>query len=132
MGREFRAVKLVQFREFRGRHGAVSVSHSEECAHRPARISAYDTSTMRPSLEALPEASSSSIIVHPAISEKLYPLLSQLSFHVVPANVDDINNIYAWIEELGGRCVSADRAKYIVTALKGRPRLVRAIGQLVG
>lgn len=84
----------------------------------------------RPPLDALPTASSSSVIIHHAQEESLLPLLAQLSFHVVPAHIEgELSHVYSWIEELGGRCVSLDEGRYVVTALKGRMRLEKILGR---
>jgi DNA polymerase mu len=85
---------------------------------------------VRPSLEALPSASSSALAVHHTESQPLYPLFAQLSFHVVPAHIEgELSHLYSWIEELGGRCVSLENGRYLVTALKGRMRLERVVGR---
>ena len=79
----------------------------------------------RPPAQPIPSASSSQII-HPQTYEtvRLLPLFAQLAFHVIPAKLDgELGKVYSWIEELGGRCVSAEEATFIVTALKGRARL---------
>ena len=85
----------------------------------------------RPPLHALPGSSSSSAIqIHHAPINKLYPLFANLTFHIVPAKIgESIGQIYECVDELGGRCVSVEEARFVVTELRGRPRLVRAIGK---
>ena len=90
----------------------------------------YLTMPTRPTLDALPSASSSSIALHHAQSSRLFPLFAQLSFHVIPAKLDgELSNVYSWIEELGGRCVSVESGRYVVTALKGRMRIERILSR---
>jgi DNA polymerase mu len=83
----------------------------------------------RPSLHAVPESSSSGVI-QTSRPHALYPLFSRLTFHVVPAKLDgDLARIYECIEELGGKHVSVEDARFVITGLQGRPRLLRAIGK---
>lgn len=85
----------------------------------------------RPSIEALPAASSSSSTLqlhHPSQSATLYPLFASLIFHIVPAKLeDDIGVLYQSIEDLGGRCDGLEAARWVVSALKGRARLARVL-----
>ena len=85
----------------------------------------------RPSLQPIPAHSSSSRLqIHPAPLHSLYPLFANLTFHIVPAKIgESIDRLYESVEELGGKCVSIEAARFVVTALRGRPRLVRAIGR---
>ena len=84
----------------------------------------------RPDIQAIEANSSSSVIIQHAQAAKLFPLLAQLSFHVIPAKLDgELGNVYSWIEELGGRCVGVNQGGYVVTALKGRMRLEKILGR---
>ncbi|KAK4689277.1 hypothetical protein P7C73_g818, partial [Tremellales sp. Uapishka_1] len=87
----------------------------------------------RPPLDSIAISSSSSQIRRPPTKiHALYPLFAQLTFHVVPAKIgEDLGQLYETIEELGGKCVGADQAMIVVTALQGRPRIVRAVGQFI-
>jgi DNA polymerase mu len=61
---------------------------------------------------------------------RLLPFFAELTFHVIPAKLDgQLGKVYAWIEELGGRCVSAEEGTLVVTALKGRARLEKLISR---
>lgn len=58
----------------------------------------------------------------------LPPLFSQLTFYVVPAKLD-VAAVIDQIVALGGERVGKlSDARVIVTALRGRPRLERALG----
>jgi DNA polymerase mu len=60
----------------------------------------------------------------------LFPLFAQLTFHIIPAKLDgELSKVYGWIEDLGGECVALDQALFVVTALRGRARLKKAIGR---
>lgn len=86
---------------------------------------------IRPPAQPLPTASSSEVL-HPVTHEtvRLLPLFAQLTFHVIPAKLDgELGKVYSWIEELGGRCVSAETATFLVTALKGRARLAKLLSR---
>lgn len=86
----------------------------------------------RPSLYSIRASSSSSQIQntrHTPIHQ-LYPLFAGLTFHIVPAKIGEtIGQIYSAVDELGGKCVRVEQARLIVTELRGRPRLIRAIGR---
>lgn len=83
----------------------------------------------RPSLEAIPAASSSSTVILTQRPIPLYALFSRLTFYVVTAKIDeDLGKVYSCIEELGGKCVGLAQAKFVITALQGRPRLAKALG----
>lgn len=84
----------------------------------------------RPSLDAIQQSTSSGIL-HPPREpiHKLYPLFAQLTFYVVPDKLDgELEKIYEIITELGGDLRPFQEARFVVTALKGRPRLSRALG----
>lgn len=67
---------------------------------------------------------------HNAAPHQLYKLFANLTFHIVPAKLeDDLARIYECIDELGGKCVGPEDAWVIVTALKGRQRLSRSLDQ---
>lgn len=89
----------------------------------------------RPSLEAIPAASSSSSnlqLKHHPHSRILYPLFASLVFHIVPAKLEaDLGVLYQSIEDLGGRCDGLEGSRWIVTALKGRARLSRVLGKWI-
>ena len=88
----------------------------------------------RPSLEAIPAASSSSSTLHVKHhhSAPLYPLFASLVFHIVPAKLEaDLGVLYQSIEDLGGRCDGLEGARWVVTALKGRARLSRVLGKFI-
>lgn len=83
----------------------------------------------RPPPQPLPTASSSSLQVH-TDTLPLFPLFAQLAFHIISAKLDgELAKVYGWIDELGGACVALDEALFVVTALKGRARLEKAIGR---
>jgi DNA polymerase mu len=84
----------------------------------------------RPSLHSIPVSSSSSIQIHHVPIHQLYPLFANLTFHIIPAKIGEtIGRVYECVEELGGRCVSVEEARFVITELRGRPRLVRAVGR---
>ncbi|KIR53976.1 DNA polymerase mu subunit [Cryptococcus gattii Ru294] len=76
-------------------------------------------------------SSSTSTGVHgdqKATSHQLYKLFANLTFHIVAAKLeDDLPRIYECIDELGGKCVRPEDAWVIITALKGRQRLLRSL-----
>ncbi|ORY32892.1 putative beta DNA polymerase [Naematelia encephala] len=85
----------------------------------------------RPSIASIQQSTSSSQQQHHR-SLTLYPLFAGLSFHVVPAKLEeDMSRIYQCIDDLGGRNVSLADAKMVVTALVGRPRLARALSEWI-
>lgn len=87
----------------------------------------------RPSIEAIPAASSSSSTLqlqHQSQALPLYPLFASLVFHIVPAKLEnDLGVVYQSIEDLGGRCDGIESARWIVSALRGRARLSRVLGK---
>ena len=85
----------------------------------------------RPSLDSIPISTSSQIITHHgAPVHDLCPLFAELSFFILPPKLDeDMGRIYSIIDELGGTSVSIEEARVVVTALKGRPRLIKALGK---
>jgi hypothetical protein len=89
----------------------------------------------RPSLEAIPAASSSSSnlqLRHQSLSLPLYPLFASLVFHIVPAKLENnLGVLYQSIEDLGGRCDGLEGCRWVVTALKGRARLKRVLGEWI-
>jgi hypothetical protein len=92
------------------------------------------TNGKRPSLEAIPAASSSSSNLHLKHHHRnpLYPLFASLVFHVVPAKLEsDLGVLYQSIEDLGGRCDGLEGCRWVVTALKGRARLNRVLGKWI-
>lgn len=61
----------------------------------------------------------------------LSPLLAEISVFVVPAKVDMAAAV-SQIEALGGdRALRPEDARMVVTALRGRPRLARVLGDAV-
>lgn len=67
---------------------------------------------------------------HSNPTHRLYPLFAQLSFHIVTAKIDeDLSRVYQCVDALGGKCVGPEQARFLITALKGRARLLRAIGE---
>lgn len=91
-------------------------------------------SSKRPSLEAIPAASSSSSTLQLHHQSQgalpLYPLFASLVFHVIPAKLEsDLGIVYQSVEDLGGRCDGIEGARWIVTALKGRARLSKVLGK---
>ena len=85
----------------------------------------------RPSIQDIPQSTSSSRLLHlHRPDDKLHPIFAQLTFHVLPGKLDgELDRIYSTIDELGGRCVSLEEARLVVTALRGRPRLEKALGK---
>ncbi|WVF71352.1 hypothetical protein IAT40_006156 [Kwoniella sp. CBS 6097] len=87
----------------------------------------------RPPAQPLPSSSSSSLAQHhhPLAGEKnLYPLFANMTFYVIPAKLEaDLQTIYSSIVELGGRCTRIEEAGLVVSAIKGRPRLIRSLGR---
>ncbi|KAL7421959.1 hypothetical protein Q5752_003731 [Cryptotrichosporon argae] len=83
----------------------------------------------RPPAQPLPSSSSSALAhAHALPRAPLAPLFAQLTFFVVPPKIPDLDRVYGAIEELGGKCVAVEDAWIVVTALQGRPRLARAVG----
>ncbi|ORX35733.1 putative beta DNA polymerase [Kockovaella imperatae] len=85
----------------------------------------------RPSLSSIPISTSSQLITHHGSPiHNLHPLFAQLAFFIVGAKLEeDIGKIYSIIDELGGTTVAIEDAMIILTALKGRPRLLKALGK---
>jgi DNA polymerase mu len=84
----------------------------------------------RPSIHSLPDSTSSALHHYPTPVHHLYPLFAGLIFHVIPAKLeDDLTKIYECVDALGGKCDGLEGAKIVVTGLRGRARLVRAIGK---
>ncbi|WVQ99513.1 hypothetical protein IAU59_006649 [Kwoniella sp. CBS 9459] len=92
----------------------------------------------RPPAQPLPASSSSSTTTnarhhhHPAPHPEsaLYPLFANMTFYVVPAKLEaDLQTIYTSIDELGGRCTRIEEAGLVVSAIRGKPRLVRSLGR---
>ncbi|KAK1924368.1 hypothetical protein DB88DRAFT_490154 [Papiliotrema laurentii] len=85
--------------------------------------------SQRPSLDSLAQSSTSEQVSRHRPVSRLYPLFAQLSFHVLPGKLDgQMGQIYDMIDDLGGKCVRMGQARFILTALRGRPRIERAIG----
>ncbi|KAJ9125675.1 hypothetical protein QFC22_000637 [Naganishia vaughanmartiniae] len=86
---------------------------SSSFAHTPAQPFAYPT----PSAETIGTI-------------PLYPLLSRIRIHVVPTKLDDqLPIMYSYVESLGGLTSSIEDCSIAVTVLKGRPRLLKILGQ---
>lgn len=85
----------------------------------------------RPSLTALAQSSTSSqLLHHHRPVHELYQLFAQMTFHVVPGKLDgELDDLYEIIGDLGGKCVRAGEARFILTALQGRPRIEKAVGK---
>ncbi|OCF32950.1 DNA polymerase mu subunit [Kwoniella heveanensis BCC8398] len=90
----------------------------------------------RPPAQPLPASSSSSSLArhhhHPAPNpeKRLYPLFANMTFYVVPAKLEaDLQTMYDCIDELGGRCTRIEEAGLVVSAVRGRPRLIRSLGR---
>ncbi len=61
----------------------------------------------------------------------LVPLLAEISVFVVPAKLD-MGTLVAQIEAMGGeRALRPEDATLVITALRGRPRLARVLGEAV-
>lgn len=59
----------------------------------------------------------------------LYPLLSRIRIHILPTKLDgQLPTMYAYVEQLGGIISPVDDAELIITALRGRPRLIKVLG----
>lgn len=87
----------------------------------------------RPSYESIPHSSSSQLIAHqiPHL-KRLYPLFARLTFYIIPGKLDgELENLYRIIDELGGQVVSLEHARFALTAIRGRPRLLRALGSYI-
>ncbi|BEJ16312.1 hypothetical protein CspHIS471_0509170 [Cutaneotrichosporon sp. HIS471] len=84
---------------------------------------------LRPPL--LHRATSSSSGHHTPEGPALPPLLAEISVFVVPAKMDMVQAV-SQIEALGGeRALRPEDARVIITALRGRPRLERVLGNAV-
>ncbi|KAK8864578.1 hypothetical protein IAR55_001828 [Kwoniella newhampshirensis] len=85
----------------------------------------------RPSAHPYASSSTSSRIVRPSNPiHRLYPLFSGLTFHVITAKLEtEVGRIYECIDDLGGRCVGVEECKIVVSAIKGRARLLRSLGK---
>lgn len=88
---------------------------------------------LRPSYESIPHSSSSQLIAHQIPNlQRLYPLFARLTFYVIPGKLDgELENLYRIIDELGGKVVSLEHARFVLTAIRGRPRLLRALGSYI-
>lgn len=82
----------------------------------------------------LPSRESSSFSGHPPAPNnrpELVPLLAEISIYVVPAKLD-VGEVIEQIDALGGeRSNRPEDARLVVTALRGRPRLARVLGDAV-
>ncbi|WWC89146.1 uncharacterized protein L201_004064 [Kwoniella dendrophila CBS 6074] len=88
----------------------------------------------RPPVQPLPSSSSSSIQQrqqhHYDPSIPLYKLFSNLTFHIITAKLEnELTKIYSCIDELGGKSVRIEDCKLIISAIKGKPRLIRSLGE---
>ncbi|WVR06905.1 hypothetical protein IAU60_003941 [Kwoniella sp. DSM 27419] len=84
----------------------------------------------RPPPQPLPSSSSSSIPHPHRLVRTLYPLFANLSFHIVTAKLElEVAQIYACVDELGGRCVGVEEGQIVISAIRGRPRLIRSLGK---
>jgi hypothetical protein len=60
----------------------------------------------------------------------LYPLLSRIRIHVVPTKLDgQLPVMYSYVESLGGIVSPIESCSVAVTVLKGRPRLLKVLGE---
>jgi DNA polymerase mu len=85
----------------------------------------------RPSLTSIAQSSTSSrLLHHHRPVHELYQLFAQMTFHVIPGKLDgELDHLYEIIRDLGGKCVRACEARFILTALQGRPRIEKAVGK---
>ncbi|WVW84121.1 hypothetical protein I302_106150 [Kwoniella bestiolae CBS 10118] len=84
----------------------------------------------RPPAQPLPSSSSSSIQRPHHISSELYQLFANIPFHIIPAKLEaDLGRMYGLVDELGGTCVRVEECGFVVSAIKGKPRLVRSLGE---
>nr|XP_018262951.1 DNA polymerase mu subunit [Kwoniella dejecticola CBS 10117]OBR85109.1 DNA polymerase mu subunit [Kwoniella dejecticola CBS 10117] len=84
----------------------------------------------RPPAQPLPSASSSSLHNFHPVTRSLYQLFANMTFHILSAKLEtELANLYAYVDELGGRCVGIEECKIVISAVKGKPRLVRSLGQ---
>lgn len=59
-------------------------------------------------------------------------MFARLTFYVIPGKLDgELENLYRIIDELGGKVVSLEHARFVLTAIRGRPRLLRALGSYI-
>ncbi|WVQ67274.1 uncharacterized protein L199_005469 [Kwoniella botswanensis] len=85
----------------------------------------------RPPAQPLPSSSSSSIQRPHYIAPELYQLFANISFHIIPAKLEeDLGRIYGLVDELGGQCVRVEECKFVISAVKGKPRLLRVLGEM--
>nr|XP_019011154.1 DNA polymerase mu subunit [Kwoniella pini CBS 10737]OCF49935.1 DNA polymerase mu subunit [Kwoniella pini CBS 10737] len=84
----------------------------------------------RPPAHPLPSASSSSLHTPHSIAPTLYQLFANMTFHIISAKLEtEIAKIYECIDELGGKCVGIEECNFVISAIKGKPRLVRSLGE---
>nr|XP_031863438.1 uncharacterized protein CI109_001314 [Kwoniella shandongensis]KAA5530510.1 hypothetical protein CI109_001314 [Kwoniella shandongensis] len=83
----------------------------------------------RPPAHPYSSSSTSSRILHPSNPiHRLYPLFAGLTFHIITAKLEsEIGRIYECIDDLGGKCVGVEECKIVVSAIKGRARLLRSL-----
>ncbi|WRT66545.1 uncharacterized protein IL334_003504 [Kwoniella shivajii] len=87
---------------------------------------------IRPPAQPLPSSSSSSIQHPHYIAPSLYQLFSNMTFHIISAKLEpELGKLYSCIDELGGRCVGIEEGSFVISAIKGRPRLIRSLGEWV-
>nr|XP_019003143.1 DNA polymerase mu subunit [Kwoniella mangroviensis CBS 8507]OCF66604.1 DNA polymerase mu subunit [Kwoniella mangroviensis CBS 8507] len=85
----------------------------------------------RPPAQPLPSSSSSSIQHPHYIAPELYQLFANISFHIIPAKLEeDLGRIYGLVDQLGGQCVRVGECKFVISAVKGKPRLLRVLGEM--
>ncbi|OCF61005.1 DNA polymerase mu subunit [Kwoniella mangroviensis CBS 10435] len=85
----------------------------------------------RPPAQPLPSSSSSSIQHPHCIAPELYQLFANISFHIIPAKLEeDLGRIYGLVDQLGGQCVRVGECKFVISAVKGKPRLLRVLGEM--
>ncbi|GHJ85213.1 hypothetical protein NliqN6_1615 [Naganishia liquefaciens] len=73
-----------------------------------------------------PASDASRPAIHPT---PLYPLLSHIRIHILPTKLDgNLPTAYARVEALAGIVSPVEDASVIVTALRGRARLVKVLG----
>lgn len=59
-------------------------------------------------------------------------MFARLTFYVISGKLDgELENLYRIIDELGGKVVSLEHARFVLTAIRGRPRLLRALGSYI-
>ncbi|OCF74247.1 DNA polymerase mu subunit [Kwoniella mangroviensis CBS 8886] len=85
----------------------------------------------RPPAQPLPSSSSSSIQHPHYIAPELYQLFANISFHIIPAKLEeDLGRIYGLVDQLGGQCVRVGECQFVISAVKGKPRLLRVLGEM--